>query len=132
MGQLVFFGLRAEAELVGVVDDFAEVVAALNLVFDFAEDFADFVFDGVGAAGPLLETMKVRKKFGAYEVAQVVAGFCFVVVYLAALAFRRGPFVPAVGLVEQESILFSVEGGFIGFVLFEGVEVFQKQEVCSV
>jgi hypothetical protein len=53
----VLFGLRAEAQLVNVVDDFAEVVAALNLVFDFAEDFTDFVFDGVGAAGLLLETV---------------------------------------------------------------------------
>lgn len=43
VGELVLFGLRAEAQLVDVVDDFAEVVAGLNLVFDFAEDFADFV-----------------------------------------------------------------------------------------
>jgi hypothetical protein len=32
MGQLVLLGLGAEAQLVSVVDDLAQVVAALNLV----------------------------------------------------------------------------------------------------
>ena len=41
MGQFVLLGLRAEAQLVDVVDDLAQVVAALDLVFDFAENFAD-------------------------------------------------------------------------------------------
>jgi hypothetical protein len=50
VGELVLLGLRAEAEGVDVVDDLAQVVAAVDLVFDFAEDFADLVFDG---AGPL-------------------------------------------------------------------------------
>jgi len=49
----VLFGLGAEAELVDVVDDFAEIVAARYFVLDFAEDFADFVFDGIGAASGL-------------------------------------------------------------------------------
>src|SRR6266581_3260343 len=74
-------GLRAEAQFVYVVDDLAEVVAAL----------------------------------------------CPVVVNLAILALGCGPLVPAVGLVEKEGVLFAVEGGFIGFVLLEGVEVFQEK-----
>jgi len=53
VGELVLFGLGAEAELVDVVDDFAEIVAARYFVLDFAEDFADFVFDGIGAASGL-------------------------------------------------------------------------------
>jgi hypothetical protein len=56
---LVFFGLRAEAEAVDGVDDLAQVVAAFDVVFDFAKDLADFVFDGVGSAGLLLEASKV-------------------------------------------------------------------------
>jgi len=63
MAQLVLFGLRAEAQFVDMVDDLAQVVAALDFVFDFAEDFADFVFDGVGAAGLLLEAVEVGKSF---------------------------------------------------------------------
>src|SRR5260370_23973526 len=128
MGQLVLLGLRAKAEFVYVVDDVAQVVAALDLVFDFGEDFANLVFDGVRPAGLLLKTVKIGKKLAADKVAKVVAGFCPVVVNLAVLAFGRGPFVPAVGLVEEEGVLFAIEGGFIGFVLLEGVEVFQEEE----
>ena len=51
----MLFGLGAEAKLVDLVDDFAEVVAALDSVLDFAEDFADFVFDRVGASGRCLK-----------------------------------------------------------------------------
>ena len=57
VAQLVLFRLRAEAELIDMVDDLAEVVAARNLVLDLAEDFTDLVFDGVGAAGLLLEAV---------------------------------------------------------------------------
>jgi len=135
----VLFGLRAEAQLVNVVDDLAEVVAALDLVFDFAEDFADFVFDGVRAAGLLLEAVEVGEELGVDEVAEVIAGLCFVVVYGWVFRganreigvpgdFGRGPFVPAVGLVEEEGVLFAVEGGFIGFVLLERVEIFEEEE----
>ena len=60
--QLVLLGLRAEAQLVDVVDDLAQVVAALDLVFDLAEDFADLVFDGVRPAGLLLEAVQVGEE----------------------------------------------------------------------
>ncbi len=41
----MLLGLRAEAERVDVVDDFAEVVAAGDLVFQLTEDFADLVIE---------------------------------------------------------------------------------------
>ncbi len=53
VGEFVLLGLRAEAQLVDVVDDLAQVVAALDLVLDLAEDFANLVFEGVGAGGAL-------------------------------------------------------------------------------
>jgi hypothetical protein len=46
-----------------VVDDLAQVVAAADLIFDLAEDFADLVFDGVRPAGLLLETVLVSRLF---------------------------------------------------------------------
>ena len=64
----MFLGLRAEAELVNVVDDVAQVVAALDLVFDFAEDFANFVFDSVRATGLLLEALQIGKEFVVDEI----------------------------------------------------------------
>ena len=63
MGELVLLGLRAEAQFVDVVDDLAQVVAALNLVLNLAEDFADLVFDGVRPGRLLLEAVQVGESF---------------------------------------------------------------------
>jgi len=82
VGKLVLLGLRAEAEFVDVIDDLAQVVAALDLVLDLPEDLPDFVFDGVRPAGLLLETVKVREELLIDEVAEVVAGQGFVMVEL--------------------------------------------------
>ena len=95
MRQLVLLGLRAEAQLVDVVDDLAQVVAASDLVLDLAEDFADLVFDGVRAAGLLFEAVQVRKELLVDEVAQVVAGQRGVVVELAVLASSARPKSPS-------------------------------------
>ncbi len=83
--------------------------------------------------------MKIGKELATDEVAEVITGLGFVVVHGWIFrsanreigvpgGFGGGPFVPAVGLVEEESVLFAVEGGFIGFVLLERVEVFQEEE----
>jgi RimJ/RimL family protein N-acetyltransferase len=69
----VFLGLRAEAQLVDVVDDLAQVVAAADLVADLAEVLADLVLDRVRAAGLLLEAVQVREELLVQEVAQVGA-----------------------------------------------------------
>jgi hypothetical protein len=89
-------------ELVHVVDDLAEVVAALDLVADLTEDFADFVFDGVRPAGALLEAVEVGAELEVDEVPEVVAGERLVVVDLAAFSLRGRPFRPAVGGIEDE------------------------------
>ena len=44
-------GLRAKAQRIDRVDDFAQVVAADNFVFDLAKNLADFVFERVRPAG---------------------------------------------------------------------------------
>ena len=71
--QLVLLGLRAKAQRIDMVDDFAQVVAAGNLVFDLAENFTDFVFERVRAAGFLLEALQVREERAVDEFAQVIA-----------------------------------------------------------
>ena len=55
--ELVLLGLRAEAQLVDMVDDLAQVVAALDPVPDLAEDLADLVLDRVGPGGLLFEAV---------------------------------------------------------------------------
>jgi hypothetical protein len=128
VGELVLFGLRAEAQLVDVVDDFAQVVAALNLVFNLAEDFANFVLDGVGTGGALLEAVEVGEELGVDEIAEVVASDGFVVVELSGLVFGRRPGFPAIGFFEKEGVFLSVEFGFGAAVFLEAVEILEEQE----
>jgi len=124
----VLLGLGAEVQLVDVVDDLAQVVAALNLVLDLAEYLSDFVFDGVGAAGLLLEAVQVGKELLVHEVAEVVAGQGTVVVEIAVLVLGRGPAFPAIRLIEDVSVFLAVERGLGALVLLKIVEVFQEQQ----
>ena len=128
MGELVLFGLRAKAQLVDVVNDFAEVVAALNLVFGFAEDLADFVFDSVGAGGALLKAVEIGKELAADEVAQVVAGESFVVVDLAVFGSWSCPGFPAISLFKERRVFLAAKLGFGGAIVFESVEIFEEEE----
>ena len=127
----MFFLLRAKLQFVDVVDDLAEVVARLNLVLDLAENLADLVFDGIRPARLLLEAVQVGEELSVDEITQVVAGLGFVVVDLAVFVLRGGPAFPAVGLVEDEAVFLAVELGFVGFILFEAVEIFQKKKPGS-
>ena len=73
MRQLVLLSLGAKAEGIDVVDDFAEVIAALNLVLDLAEDLPDLVSDGVRPSRALLEAVEVGKERLVDEVAEIIA-----------------------------------------------------------
>jgi hypothetical protein len=127
--ELVLLGLRAEAQFVDVVDDLAQVVAALDLVLDLAEDLADLVFDGVRPAGLLLEAVQVGKQLAVDEVAQVVAGQRLVVVELAVFTFGRGPAFPAVVFVQDEAVAFALQlAASSGLVLLQPVEVLEEQQ----
>jgi len=64
----MLLGLRAEAQFIDVVDDLAQVVAALYLALDFAENLADLVLERVRAGRLLLETVQIGKQFLVDEV----------------------------------------------------------------
>jgi hypothetical protein len=96
----VLLGLGGKAEFVDVVDDLAQVIAALDAVLYLAEDFADLVFDGVWAAGLLLEALQVGEELAIDEVEKVIAAGRSVVVDLAVLALGCGPRFPSVGGIE--------------------------------
>ena len=65
----MFLGLGAEAQAIDHIDDFAQVVAAADLVAQFAEDFADLVLDRVRSAGALFEALQVGEQALVHEVA---------------------------------------------------------------
>jgi hypothetical protein len=61
MAHFVFLCVGAETELVDQVNHFAQIIAALQFVFDFRENFANLVFNGVGALGFEFELFEVGK-----------------------------------------------------------------------
>jgi hypothetical protein len=128
MRQLVLFGLRAEAQGVDGLDDFAQVVPAGDLVFDLAEDLADLVFDRVRPGGLLLEAGQVGKQLVVDEVGQIAADLRPVNVELAVLALGRGPILPAIGCRENRRVLLSGQCGFRRFVLLESFQILQEQQ----
>jgi len=77
--------LRAKAPSVDVVDDPAQVVAALDAGFYRAEDFADFTFTGIRAGGALLGSNEVGEELAVDESAEVVAAEGGVLVDLSVL-----------------------------------------------
>jgi hypothetical protein len=118
-----------EAEGVDVVDDLAQVVAALDLVLNLA----NLVSDRVRPGRPLLKGMEIREELLVYEVVQVVADHRGIVVELAILPFRRCPALPAIRLIEDEGVALAVQLRFESAILLESVEILQEegQEVCS-
>ena len=123
--EFVLLGLGGKAEFVDVVDDLAEVVAALDAVLYLAKDFADFVFDGIRLiAGLGLEAVEIGKELLVDEIEKVIAAQRGVVVNLAVLALRRSPRFPAVGLVEDVGIALALQCRFGGLVALECIEVF--------
>jgi len=123
----VLLHLGAETEFVNVVDDLAQVVAAGDLIFDLPEYLPDLVFDGVRPAGLFLELVEVREELLIDEIEEVVAGEGFVVVELAVLALGCSPDFPAIWHIEDEGIFATIERSFIGAVLLQPIEVFEKQ-----
>ena len=134
MRELVFLGLRAEPQFVDVIDDLAQIVAALNLVFDLAEDLADLVLDGVRPAGLLLKAVQIGEELALTKSRRSSPVMRFVVVDLAVLAFGRGPAFPAVGLVENEGVFLPVQRRLIALSCSSPSRYFRNssQEVCSV
>jgi len=133
--QFVLFRLGPEPQLVDVVEDLAKVVTAgdlvSDLVSDLAEDLADLVFDRVRPAGFLFEGFQVREQLVVDEVPQVVTGCRFVVVNLPVRTFGSRPLIPAIGLVENPGVLPALKFRLGGFVLFQPLEVFQKEKSGS-
>ena len=111
-----------------MVDDLAQVVAALNLVLDLAEDLADLVFKGIWAAGLCRKGVQIRKELPVDKVAQVIAGHRFVVVQLAVRPLGRCPRTPAIGTIEDASVLPAIQRGLGALVLLKIVEILQEQQ----
>ena len=125
--ELMLLGLRGKAEFVDVVDDLAQIVAALDAVLDLAEDFANLVFEGIRSGGLGLEAVQVGEKLGVDELDEIVARHSMVVVNLTVL-FRRSPRFPSVVKIKNRCVFFPIERGFGGLIVLQGVEIFQEEQ----
>jgi hypothetical protein len=86
----MLFSLRAKTQFVNVVNNIAQIIAALNLVFDLA----NLIFNGIGAGGFLFETLQVGKELRIDKLCQVIANPNLVMVKLAVLALGGQPTFP--------------------------------------
>ena len=130
----MLLGLRAEAQLVDMVDDLAQVVAALDLVFDLAEDLADFVLDGVRPGGLLLEAVQIGEELRLTKSRRSSPIRALLWSIMPALSLGAAQTFPAIWLVEDKGVFLAFQRGFVGLVLLQAVKIFQEesQEVCSV
>ena len=131
MRKLMLLVLGTELQFVDMVDDLPQVVARLNLVLDFAENFTDLVFDRIRSRRLLLEAVQVGDQLVVDEVPEVITGLRLVVVDLAIFVLRRRPHIPAVLLLEDVLVFFPLHRGFVGFVLLQAVEILQEQQPGS-
>src|ERR1700682_2783023 len=114
-------------QFVNLIDNLAQVVAALNLVLYFAKYLPNFAFNSVWTARLLLKTMQVGKELSVHKVAKIVAGQCLVVIELPVLALGRSPDFPSIGLVEDVGIFLAVQCSLSALVLLKIVKVFQEE-----
>ncbi len=126
--EFVLFHLGAEAQFIHVVDDVAQGVATADLVLDLAEDFANLVFDGVGAGGALLEAVQVGEELAIDKIHQVITGQRAVVVQLAIRILGGSSAFPAVGFIEDVTVALALQHGLSGLVLFQPIQIFQEQQ----
>jgi hypothetical protein len=129
--ELVLLLLAAEAKLVDVVDDLAQVRAGLDLVFDLAEDLADLVLDREGPGGLFLELAEVGEQLVVDKFDQVFASNRLLVIRRAIRFLGGRPSLPAVRLVEQVRVFFAVKRRDVGAVLLQTIQVFEKEEPGS-
>ena len=115
-----------EAESVHLLQDVAEVVAALDAVTDFGEDDTNLDFDGLRATC-LTELAEVREEFSVDKVNQIVTNKGIGHVVLSGRVTGHCPIVPAVAFGND---------GFVGLVLqfcceltgfLKVVQIFEEQ-----
>jgi hypothetical protein len=80
MRELVLLGLRSEPQSIDVIDDLAQVVAALDFVLQLAKNLPDLVLDGIRTRGALGEPLQIREQLLVDELAQIIPGECLVMI----------------------------------------------------
>ena len=117
-----------EAKLIDEVDDFAQVVAALNLVLDLAEDLTDLVFDRVRVFGGFAEPCEVGEQVAVHEIDEVVASQRNVEVDLPVGALGCRPHLPAELRLDDEVVRLAFKLGRDLTVLLQVVEVLEEDD----
>jgi len=123
----MLFGIGTKAEFINPVNHLAQVIAALDTVFQLAEDLANLVLDGGGALRRGLESFQVGKKLTVNKILEVIAGRRPVMVNLAISGFWRCPRLPAGPRTQQRDVWFAGELRSNLLLLFKIVKVLEKE-----
>ena len=107
VAEFVLFLLGAEAQFIDLFQRITQGIAALNFVFDLAEDLTDLVFDGVGVISDLFEAPQVREQLAIDVIDQVITGQGIVVVEMTVGVFGGSPSTPAVLLIDDVLVFFT-------------------------
>jgi hypothetical protein len=124
----VLLGLGAKPQRINMIDDLAQVVAALDLVLELGKDLPDLVLDGIRTGGALREPLQVGEELLVDEVAKIIPGERLVMIQRSVLGFGRRPGEPAIGLLKDVAVFLALERSFLNLVLLEPIEVFQEQQ----
>lgn len=106
MGKFVLFSCSLKVELIDLIENLSEIIPALYPVFELAENFSDFVFDGIRTLGTVLKFLKVREKLMIDKIPKIISGKSDIVVDFSSLIFRHRPVLPAILGVYDSFVLF--------------------------
>ena len=121
--------LLVGSELKGVhqVQDFTEVVPAVNFVFELGKNLSDFVLNGLGVIGTLFESCEVWEQVAVHKLHQVGTRHGLVMVKLSILAFGTCPHVPAVLFAQNRIVMLSPQCGLIGLLRLQFMQMTEEQ-----
>jgi len=82
MAHFMLLRRSPEPELINQVDHFPHIIAALDLVLQFAENFPNFILNRIRVFGIGLELTQIGKELAVHEISQIIPGKGFMVIWL--------------------------------------------------
>jgi hypothetical protein len=126
-GHFMLFRMGAKFQLINALNHVSQVVATLNLVFDLAEDFADFILNRVRPFGFGLKLLQIGKKLMVNKILQIVAAAGRMMVYLTRPVFGSRPRLPLKFRLENGSAALPGQFGPVLPLLLKIIKILEKK-----
>ncbi len=105
--QVTFFSISPETKFINPVNYFPQIIAALDAIFQLAEDFAYFVLDGGQAFDRSLKGFEVGKKLPVDKFFKIFTSRGIVMVYFSIGFFWGSPGFPTLVWGKERGIGFT-------------------------